>query len=334
MTHYEPTSSILERLRSGRGAHEGLGVPTIETGTNTEFGPVRLAVDADLNVRLLLPVGIRERQIDLADTRALAIGVASFIVEGRSVRFIEITCLEKRLEPLFIELADEMRRRIEAGGTSIQACETTIEDYRSLLIAATRQRPSTEELAGIIGELLVLERLLDTSPLAWQAWKGPLGDRHDFRTAVNAIEVKTSLGKGNQRIKISSLDQLAPPTGGELTLAHVQLESAASGGLTLSVVAERCFTKASSSQEIRRLLSELGFALLDDDEQSNQAFNLEGMRLFAVQDDFPRLTSAQLIDGRLPKGIASLNYIVDLGLATACLLTAAQERDCVERMAT
>jgi len=39
---------------------------------------------------------------------------------------------------------------------------------------------TVKQLAGLYGELHVLERLLGRSPAALDRWKGPLGEPHDF----------------------------------------------------------------------------------------------------------------------------------------------------------
>jgi len=69
---------------------------------------------------------------------------------------------------------------------------------------------SPEEQRGLLGELIVLENLLEngTASLA-EGWLGPSGSLHDFETDDWHIEVKTSL-RANPTASIHPLSQLDP----------------------------------------------------------------------------------------------------------------------------
>lgn len=327
----ELTSSTLQKLRFGAGTADQLTVPTIATNTETGFGPVRIALGEQQEARLLLPLGARERSSNLLGTEVLGIRVVKYTVDGRASPFIELTCHDKRLEPLFLEIIDEIRRRITRGETSVQACSSTIEDYRALL-ATAKEGPTLEVVAGLIAELLLLDRLLDISSDAWQAWRGPQQDRHDFRVANIAIEVKAGLRRLAGSVRISSIEQLMSPEGGELFLQHVQLEETSAGLIRFADLAERCCEKSSNAVEVRKLLSELGCSEPHAPAWNHRNFNLESTRMFRVAEGFPMILPQSFLMGSPPLGVQKIQYSVDLNQAAELRLSLNEEAVLLRRL--
>lgn len=328
----ERTTHILDRLRSGARTPSGLSVPTIATTTETGFGPVRLAVGENGEARLLLPLGSRERAPPSERTEALRVGAVTYTVDARPSPFLELVCLEPHLESLFAEIVDEIRKRISDGRTCSEACRSTLEDYRTLLNEQSESEVSVETAAGLIAELLLLERLLKMSSLAWMAWRGPLKDRHDFRAASTAIEVKAGLRRHSRRVRISSIEQLVPPSGGELFLWHYQLEQTAGGRLNVSDLVDSCCSLAGSRIEVRRLLSEVGCADPHAPEWNRFCFNNEETLTFMIDDRFPRIVPASFQNNTTPPGVLDLEYVIDLGHPGVSPLTSAAEGELLERI--
>ena len=306
-------------------------MPTIATETETGFGPVRLALGENGEARLLLPLGRRERASPPEQTEALRVGVVTYSVDGRPSPFLELTCLEPRLESLFAEIVDEMRKRILDGQISSEACRSTLEDYRTLLNEQSERSISVENVAGLIAELVLLERLLQLSPVAWVSWKGPLKDRHDFRAATTAIEVKAGLRRHSRRVRISSIEQLVPPIGGPLYLRHSQLEQTASGSLCISQLAERCCSLADSRLDVRRLLSESGCVDPDASEWNRFSFNNEETQTFEVIEQFPKIVPASFPGKTIPSGVLAVEYTIDLGHPAISPLSSSDEEALFER---
>ena len=104
---------------------------------------------------------------------------------------------------------------------------------------------SLEEQKGLIGELLVLERVLLPSveaSAAVTAWRGPLGSPKDFEIGRVAIEVKARRGGATPSIAITSEDQLDETGVDSLFLYVVDLDEGpedATNGLTLKDVTDR-----------------------------------------------------------------------------------------------
>ena len=299
-------------VRTGDREASGLEVPTIPARLSTPAGDVRFAVGERGEARLLLPLKAGEGAPTTMEAPSLRIGVSRFVIGGRYRRFLDLTCLESELEVVFADVADEIVQRIGSGQGCVKAAVSTIEDFRALLLRASRARVESRVIAGLVGELFVLNRLLDRSPDAWTAWRGPLGDRHDFRTGGHALEVKTTTKLGNTEITVSSIEQMAEPAGGSLHLFHLTAEPTSGGLLTVSALAHTATAKASQPGEIGERLMALGCADADALEWNATAFRYEAERLFEVGRGFPRLIPADFPRCSLPVGVSGVTYRLDL----------------------
>ena len=302
-------------VRAGDREATGLEVPTIPARLSAPSGDVRFAVGEHGEARLLLPLKAEEGAPTAMEAPSLRIGVSQFVMGGRYRRFLDLTCLESELEAVFADVADEIVRRIGSGQSSVTAAMSTIEDFRTLLLRASRDRVKSGVIAGLVGELVFLNRLLDRSPGAWTAWRGPLGDRHDFRAGSHALEVKTTTKVGNTEITVSSIEQMAEPAGGTLHLFHLTVEPTSGGLLTVSTLARNATAKASQADEIRARLTALGCWDADASEWNHTAFRYEDECLFEVCGSFPRLTPAIFPQGDLPNGVSGVTYRLDLRAA-------------------
>ena len=182
-------------------------------------------------------------------------------------------------------------------------------------------------VSGLVAELLVLNRLLDRSPRAWRVWRGPAGERHDFRSGSSSIEVKATTRAGNTVITVNSMEQMEPPSGGNLFLLHVTIEPVAGGLLNVSALGRAALAKADQPDAVRELLSAVGCTNVDSGEWNRMAFRYEKEQLFEVREGFPRLVPSMLVDGALPVGLGGIGYRIDLAAASpfACDAERAEE---------
>lgn len=306
-------------LRAGGHDGGGLEIPTIPTNVSTAGGPVRLAIGPHDEPRVLLPLTEREKPGVIDGGPALSISLSSFAHEGRAIRFLDLICLSRDLETVFGEVVDEMLARISRGDRCIDAAVSTIEDFRSLLMRTKVADVDKARAAGLVAELLVLNRLLDRSSSAWKVWRGPAGDRHDFRHGDTSLEVKASLHAGASAMTINGLDQLEAPAGGTLHLLRVVLEPVSGGMLSISSLGRSALSKADEPERVRELLDGLGCNDVDAAEWNRHPFRMESEALYEVRPGFPRLTSSMLKDGTAPPGVQDVSYRIDLSLAAAFL---------------
>lgn len=302
-------------LRAGAGETSGIEIATVPAGVSTADGPVRLALGKNGEARMLLPLSSKESGKEVVGAPALNIEVSTYGHMGKQQRFLDLTCMSSELEKVFAELGDEILSRIEAGSTCADAAHSTIEEFRSLLVRSNASQIPQSQVAGLVGELLLLNRLLDRNSAAWKCWRGPAGDRHDFAAGSNSLEVKVSLSKGRTKITINGFDQLEEPAGGSLHLLHLELEAVGSGMLSVNALGKAALGKASEPENLRQLFSALGCDDVSDPAWNHIAFRLENEALFRVSEGFPRLVPSMLAGGGPPAGISSVSYATDLSTA-------------------
>lgn len=309
-----------EMLRRGGQVSTALEIPSVDTGIDTGSGSVRLALGNAGELRLLLPVRQSERIGETPSSQALGIGVATYTLGGMPIRFLDIVCLSATLDGVFADVADEIMERIVGGAFPVEACRTTIEDFRSLL-TMTAAEVSIQEICGLIGELLMLRTLLGLNPAAWKLWRGPLRERHDFRGGALATEVKTTSRSAMPHVTISAVDQLLPPAGGTLALAVYQLAETSGGDISVAGVAAEVLRVASDRQGVLRLLAGYGCTDPESWEWNRCYFRLENEDHYLVDAEFPRIIPESFSGGCVPAGVEEISYVVNLGMAEQCRLS-------------
>lgn len=224
--------------------------------------------------------------------------LAHIAVEVRvesNLRFLDISTTDERLvvdgHAMLMAIAD----RIQLDGIQpVEAFEQTLATWESIL--ASRVRLTIQAEIGLVGELLVLQALLDTAAASASAWRGGLSEEHDFGFADADVEVKTTAGE-QRRHWIHGLGQLVPTGDSPLWLLSLQLTRAGEGdGHRLPELID----------ELRGRLSGADRASLDQsvttagwsEDQRDLVTDRWRLRTppiaFHVADDFPRLTPALL----------------------------------------
>jgi hypothetical protein len=197
-----------------------------------------------------------------------------------------------------------------AGAESAQALSrfhARLNAWRRFL-RDSRSGLSREEVIGLVGELIILERLLMLHGNLINSWKSPDDALHDFEQSGHALEVKTSHGP-TSRIRISTLDQLDVSGLRRLDLIHVRLfddpEGRSLGNIidTLSAhLPDECFRQNFANALLRRGLN-------PDDEAARNSLraSLRSIDTYSVDGPFPRLLRSSV-----PLAIAEASYALEL----------------------
>lgn len=165
------------------------------------------------------------------------------------------------------------------------------------------------ELVGLLGELLVLERLRNASGNALSAWTAPDDGLHDLQRDGRAVEVKTSLGAA-RRFTASSLDQFDEAGLAALHVAHVRLTERPDGD-TLDDVVQRIegmMPSARERQAFRNALLRRGLVPGAADG-NNLRVLCQRIDYYSVASAFPRLTRLTV-----PAGIEDARYDIDVAI--------------------
>lgn len=309
-----PTKQWKRLSQHGHGGGR-LEVPNIETDVDAGHGKALWALGPDDEPRLLIPIGNRLVAQDLGESRNLRVGVSNYVLDDRSMCFIDLMVLDKRLSGVFADLAIEALERVANGESAEKAVSGTISDFRQLLERPPSVEVELSTVIGLLGELLVLERLSEESPEAVSTWMGPWEQRHDFRRGSRAIEVKTSIRADAHAVTIHGEEQLEAPAGGDMMLVHMKLERTVGGRETVERVVERIAAQGADADRLNEGLKNIGCSNSIDPAWNSTAFNVEKLDIYQVRNAFPRITSASFPGGSLPDGVSDLTYEIDLGAA-------------------
>lgn len=310
-------------LRSSNASDNVIEIASVASSIQTGYGPVRYALDVAGSPRLLIPCSWIEGVEALPKLSGPSLGVHLTSLHGPAGRalYIDLVLAAPALSKVFAELCLEILGRISNGRNPVESVSSTIQDFRILLADPANQVVADASIVGLIGELLFLQKITRMSNDSVAAWTGPLGQRHDFRTALGAVEVKTSLRKGATHIHIHGIEQLTRPSDSPLWLAHFRIERASSGRLSVAALYEDIVSKGAGSEELGSRLASIGCLDPRSAAWNDSAYELESFELYEVRDGFPKLDEQAFAKGALPPGVSGLVYQVDLSRAGDFLLS-------------
>lgn len=211
-------------------------------------------------------------------------------------------------------LAHTVHRGMTQGRTFQDALNTAVESFKELV--AGRGRLDDDQVAGLFGELLLLEHLMDTFDvdLALNAWIGPRGEEHDFGLDQVDLEVKTTLSERRSHV-INGVNQLLPLTHRQLWLISIQLTRVGQGqGDTLDALCNRLLGRAGDRRpELRSLLLDCGWKAEDTGLYDTRMALRSRPRAHHVDEHFPRLTS-EVLESSVESAhlISDVHYRVDV----------------------
>lgn len=186
-----------------------------------------------------------------------------------------------------------------------------------------RDGPSRSETIGLIGELVVLERLLANDPHRFAYWQSPVDGLHDFQSNGHALEVKAGLGPSST-ITISRLDQLDTAGLRRLDLLHVRLIESPDGRSLRDIIAalSDVLPDDFSRRSFENALLRRGLLPGDDTARSTPKVQLRMIDAYTVSDGFPRL-----IRSALPIAISEATYTLEVRAISAFSADAAAVLD-------
>lgn len=251
----------------------------------------------------------RLREIEVQDHTATP--------EGPST--LTFTLLDSAQKDLFYRLCTDIVEGASGAASEREAVHIAITRtwrWYYLLSGGRDGRLSVEEQQGLIGELLVIEKLLlPALPAndAVSAWRGPLGAPKDFEIGSICIEAKGRRGASAPYVRVNSEHQLDGAGIGALFLFVAELARAPSGTPGAECVTEiarrvRQTITASDPAAARPFDTLLEAAGLKWEDDYKDAVWLIGPdRLYRTGEGFPRLTSALV-----PAGVSNVTYTLAL----------------------
>lgn len=212
---------------------------------------------------------------------------------------------ESRFADVFTALAEDLCRRvIEADGPDVQARAFLGQLARwQKFLSVSLDGLSEEAQRGLWGELRFLREHL--FPLIGSAaisgWKGGERAHQDFHFQTTAIEVKTTLAKKPQIVRITSERQLDSTAWSSLFLCVTTLDVLESGGETLPTIVASIRAKISADvaaqEQFEDELLSAGYLDVHATQYAGRGYNVRSSSVFRVTGKFPRIVEADLMTG-------------------------------------
>lgn len=295
------TEFVLAQQKIELNDHDRLAARPIRAGVHE----LQVAVDTAGRRHLLIP----SKGAVTEDNRSRGVRLLArdLVDQGRTSTYCDLVCEDSALEAVFERLVEDVVDAIEQQQSRDpqHVARYVLREWRHLLAAASTPLPETT-LVGLIGELEVLLRLMNTDPLvALDAWVGCLGEAQDFRFEGRAIEVKTNTARSPQLVQISSLAQLdpAPYQRLDLVVVTVQLDGS---GLSVDDLVTAVIDAGVPPALLRDKLSEVGFVSGAPGTDSVRA-RVVDVRAWKVADDMPTLRLGAL-PREASKAIGAVKY--------------------------
>ena len=132
---------------------------------------------------------------------------------------------------------------------------------------------------------------------------------HDLEAGGAAYEVKTTVNKTINQISISSANQLVPDDDNPLYILYVKVEKS-ENGYSIDDLVEEMKHKGIFDIGMEDYLEQKGYNIGKKERQ--EKYIVRNIFKYAVDENFPKITSNKFVGGKLPSGIVSISYIVDL----------------------
>lgn len=241
-------------------------------------------------------------------------GLELLAVELEGHAYFGVALREARFADVFAALAEDLARRIEAApaAEAVTVFAGQLARWRRFLAAAA-EGLGEEARRGLWGELhTLLEVLLPAlGGAAAGGWMGPHAAHQDFQFPGAWLEVKTTLAKQPQTVRITSERQLDDTHAPALFLHVLALEAVEGGPVTLPVLVGRVRTALAPWPHAREQFEEalLAARYLDLHASRYEAlgYAVRSEATFRVGRGFPRIVEADL-----PSGVGDASYGLSL----------------------
>ena len=301
-------SQLAEGVPSGNPS----SLLSTEVFLRTVAGAVRVALDTSGRRHLLLPVKATSKvTVEPGGSGGVAVAARELMVDDIPTAFVDLVCERSDLNGVFTGLAADICTRLADGSSDPhKVVARALTEWRELL-GLNRQQWTRSLLAGLFGELVVLRDLLELESSAGELWTGPYGAAHDFHSAHDALEVKTTTQLSGRVVRIHGVDQLERPHGGTLSLAWIRVVESPSGSTVGSAI-DSCLGLAADPDVLVRALDQLSLPPADHHLVRETFFEVIERRWYSVTEGFPRVTPEMFATGAVPGGVAAIEYSLDL----------------------
>ena len=206
----------------------------------------------------------------------------------------------------FCEDITEQTRTLAHEKDGYKAITNRFFQWKKMFVASRNAVLTEPAIMGLIGELLFLRDDLSARiglSAALRSWSGQELTHKDFSRDDIWYEVK-SISRGNQTVRISSLEQLSGEHEGELVVYSLEKMSSEYKGITLNKLVLETLNMFASQDDKDLFMAKVS---LQGYEYNNYyddfVFELSDKTRYLVNKDFPRLTANDV-----PHAITKVSY--------------------------
>ncbi len=281
---------------------------------------LQCGVDSMGKRHLLIRLDDAEAEHHDGESRGLTVQTKELVVRGQKPgRYLDVECGDPSGHSIFDVLASDLAADLARPNVQpADAVRRVLARWRRFWAHLPLPLLSREEQLGLLAEVWFLDVWLRPRIGAMdslQRWHGPTGARHDFARATKAIEVKTTTSSRGRIYRINGLDQLEPPENGTLYLFGMRLQEDTGATNSLPALVNRVrgvlTTEPDALARFDTLLALAGYSAAYENEYDKLRVIVREERLFAVTDDFPRLTPAD-IPNAASRAIERVEYEINL----------------------
>ncbi len=309
-------SDIWRELRNGPIVRDqaGFRMQLLGTGSSLRVYAAVEGTDRRASVLVELPESINLHDVGQMASRTFDSQVGSFAGLPDGHTGVALVLREVSYEDLFALLCGDVVRAIHNASTpalAVRAFVASVDRWRRFMEKG-RSLLSEERVRGLIGELVVLSRLIARfgTRAALSGWTGPLDALRDFQLPDFSVEVKTYQSDTGASVRISDAQQLDDVQSRPVFLTAVHLARSETQGLLLSQFVERLRALMVSDFDLLELfgarLAEYGYMDAHAGYYSHK-FLIERLSVFQVREGFPCIRSRDL-----PPGVHDVHFSVDL----------------------
>jgi hypothetical protein len=279
------------------------------------------AIDANGDRHFLVMIASEEPELSDLHSRGVTVSTRELTISGHdSGRYLDVECHEVAGYDVFDLIGGEFADRLAGGRESAgEIVARVLAKWRRFWGQKTGQMLTRGQQLGLFAELWFLSVWLIPKVGAAEAvrrWRGPFASIHDFEWPARAVEVKATTSTRGRVHWINGLDQLSPPQRGDFLLFSLRVREEGGATNTLPTMVAACRRQIESEPEalnqFESALHQTGYLPAHDYEYAKIRLHVLEEGLFAVRDDFPRLTPAQLPEG-VPSGVERVEYEINLG---------------------
>lgn len=300
---------FLSRELSGKGKFR-----VRDSGVECAEGVVFHAVDSAGRLTVLVPLSTSDVGFVDWNSKALSLEFKPLEFHNELSPFLILQCTDDKLNSQFALLADEVLDAIELQPAyALKSTLATLDRWRRLFESDKPGILGPAQLAGLLAELLVLERLVDAhGPKALSTWQGPNGNRHDFVLSSCSIEVKATTNHNNMVVTVHGGKQLLAPEAADLFVHAFQMEPSPEGISVPDKIADLIALGVGRLD----LLAKLDGAKYSDAHSKlygSIRFSPLMDKAFKVDSAFPRITAETVCPPDVLERLSDISYAVDLG---------------------